>query len=88
MERNKIITLDKDNEPCDGLTQMMYNAQDVATMRYVLLQFANWFKTGFKVLPLIREDPFYDVTCNIFTAAIFNYMSDITKKQKQENKDK
>ena len=77
----------KANEP-DGLTQVVDNAQDVATMRYVLLQFYNWFKTDFKALPLISKDPFVDEVCNIFASAIYDYMSDISKKQEQENKDK
>ena len=69
----------KTNESCDGLTHAMDNAADVATMRYVLLQFVNWFKTDFKELPLIEKDPFVDVWCNSMTGAICKYMSDITK---------
>lgn len=70
----------------DGLALVIDNAQDVAVMRYVLLQFSNWFKTDFKTLPLIQADPFADDWCNGMTRMIYDYMSDITKKQEQENK--
>ena len=62
-----------------NLDGAMDNAHDVAVMRYVLLQFYNWFKTDFKELPLIEKDPFADVWCNSMTGAICKYMSDITK---------
>ena len=62
-----------------NLDGAMDNAQDVAVMRYVLLQFVNWFKTDFKELPLIEKAPFVDVWCNSMTGAICKYMSDITK---------
>lgn len=62
-----------------NLDGAMDNAHDVAAMRYVLLQFVNWFKTDFKELPLIEKDPFVDVWCNSMTGAICKYMSDITK---------
>lgn len=74
------------NEPCDGLTRAMDNAADVATMRYVLLQFTNWFKSDFKELPLLQADPFVDDWCNGMTRMIYDYMSDITKKQEGKNK--
>lgn len=76
----------KTNESCDGLTRAMDNAADVATMRNVLLQFFNWFKTDFKELPLLQADPFVDDFCNGITRIIYDYMSDITKKQERENK--
>ena len=76
----------KTNESCDGLTHAMYNAADVATMRYVLLQFVNWFKTDFKELPLLQADPFVDDWCNGMTRMIYDYMSDITKKKEETNK--
>lgn len=69
-----------------NLDGAMDNAQDVAVMRYVLLQFVNWFKTGFKELPLIEKDPFVDDWCNGVTRMIYDYMSDITKKQECKNK--
>ena len=69
-----------------NLDGAMDNAQDVAVMRYVLLQFVNWFKTDFKELPLIEKDPFVDVWCNGMTRMIYDYMSDITKKQEGKNK--
>lgn len=78
----------KTNESCDGLTRAMGNAQDVAVMRYVLLQFVNWFKTDFKELPLLQADPFVDDWCNDMTRMIYDYMSDITKKKEETNKTK
>lgn len=74
------------NEACDGLARAMDNAADVATMRYVLLQFSNWFKSDFKELPLLQADPFVDDWCNGMTRMIYDYMSDITKKQEGKNK--
>lgn len=38
-----------------NLDKSIDNAQDVAVMRYVLLQFLNWFKTDFKELPLFAK---------------------------------
>ena len=64
-----------------NLDGAMDNAADVATMRHVLLQFANWFKTDFKKLPLFEKDPFTDCTCNLFVQSIFDYMRDITKEK-------
>lgn len=62
-----------------NLDGAMDNAQDVAVMRYVLLQFVNWFKTDFKELPLFSKDPFTDDACNGFARLIAKYMVDITK---------
>ena len=62
-----------------NLDGAMDNAHDVAVMRHVLLQFANWFKTDFKELPLIERDPFIDDWCNNMVGVIFDYMLDITK---------
>lgn len=78
----------KTNESCDGMTRAMDNAADVATMRYVLLQFTNWFKSDFKELPLLQADPFVDDWCNGMTRMIYDYMSDITKKKEETNKTK
>lgn len=69
-----------------NLDGAMDNAHDVAVMRYVLLQFANWFKTDFKKLPLFESDPFVDDWCNKMTRYIHDHMSDITKKQEGKNK--
>ena len=69
-----------------NLDGVMDNAADVATMRHVLLQFSNWFKTDFKELPLLQADPFVDDWCNGMTRMIYGYMSDITKKQEGKNK--
>lgn len=71
-----------------NLDGVMDNAQDVAVMRYVLLQFSNWFMTDFKELPLLQADPFVDDWCNDMTRMIYDYMSDITKKQEGKNKNK
>ena len=71
---------------CDGLILAIDNAHDVAVMRYVLLQFVNWFKTGCKTLPFMEKDPFVDDWCNVMTREIYRYMSDITKKQEGKNK--
>ena len=69
-----------------NLDGVMDNAADVATMRHVLLQFSNWFKSDFKELPLLQADPFVDDWCNGMTRMIYDYMSDITKKQEGKNK--
>ena len=68
-----------------NLDKSIDNAQDVAVMRYVLLQFFNWFKTDFKKLPLFAKNPFTDDACNCFAQLIVDYMVDITKdKNKNE----
>lgn len=64
-----------------NLDKSMDNAQDVATMRYVLLQFNNWFKTSYMELPLLAKKPFMDDFCNCFTQQIFDYMKGITKEK-------
>lgn len=64
-----------------NLDKSMDNAQDVATMRYVLLQFYNWFKTSYMELPLLAKNPFMDDFCNCFTQQIFDYMKGITKEK-------
>lgn len=64
-----------------NLDGAMDNAHDVAVMRYVLLQFYNWFKTGYKELPLFEKNAFADDTCNCFAQHIFNNMRDITKEK-------
>ena len=69
-----------------NLDGVMDNAQDVAVMRYVLLQFSNWFMSDFKELPLLQADPFVDDWSNDMTRMIYDYMSDITKKQEGKNK--
>ena len=69
-----------------NLDGVMDNAADVATMRYVLLQFSNWFKSDFKELPLLQADPFVDDWCNGMTRMIYGYMSDITKKKKKQTR--
>ena len=69
-----------------NLDETMDNAHDVAVMRHVLLQFSNWFKSDFKELPLLQADPFVDDWCNGMTRMIYDYMSDITKKQVGKNK--
>lgn len=64
-----------------NLDGAMNNAHDVAVMRYVLLQFYNWFKTGYKELPLFEKNAFADDTCNCFTQLISDNMRDITKEK-------
>lgn len=64
-----------------NLDGAMDNAHDVAVMRYVLLQFYNWFKTSYRELPLFAKDPFMDDFCNCFTQQIFDYMKGITKEK-------
>lgn len=64
-----------------NLDKSMDNAKDVATMRYVLLQFYNWFKTSYRELPLLAKNPFMDDFCNCFTQQIFDYMKGITKEK-------
>lgn len=67
-----------------NLDKSMDKAQDVATMRYVLLQFYNWFRTGCMELPLFAKNPFMDDFCNCFTQQIFDYMKGITKEKNKE----
>ena len=69
-----------------NLDGAMDNAHDVAVMRYVLLQFVNWFKSNFKELPLLQLDPFVDDWCNGMTRYIYDRMADITKKKEETNK--
>ena len=69
-----------------NLDGAMDNAHDVAVMRYVLLQFYNWFKSDFKELPLLQADPFVDDWCNGMTRYIYDRMADITKKKEETNK--
>lgn len=71
----------KSNESWDGLTRVVDNAADVATMRHVLLQFVNWFKTGYEELPLFVKNPFTDEICNCYAQLITDYMIDGTKEK-------
>lgn len=66
------------------LDKSIDNAQDVAVMRHVLLQFYNWFKTDFKELPLFLKDPFVDDACNCYAQAITKRMMDITKEKNKK----
>lgn len=50
------------------------NAQDVATMRQVLLQISNWFKSEHRSLPLTWESPFNDEICNMAYSVVFQLM--------------
>ncbi len=63
-------------------TLALHHAEDVATMRQVLLQIMNWFKTGHRKLPLILEEPFNDDLCNTLFGAIVDFMND----EKEEKK--
>lgn len=53
-----------------------HHAEDVATMRQVLLQIMNWFKTGHRKLPLTLAEPFNDSVCNDLYGTIFEWMKD------------
>lgn len=75
------------DKPCDGLAKAIDNANDVAVMRNVLLQFSRWFRSGFKELPFMEADPFVDDWCNGMVRDIYDRMSEITKKQNNENKE-
>ncbi len=55
-------------------TLALHHAEDVATMRHVLLQIMNWFKTGHRKLPIILKEPFHDDACNTLFGAIFDFM--------------
>jgi hypothetical protein len=57
-------------------TLALHHAEDVATMRQVLLQIVNWFKTGHRKLPLTLTDPFNDSVCNDLYGTIFEWMKD------------
>lgn len=67
-----------------NLDGAMDNAHDVAVMHYVLLQFYNWFKTGYKELPLFERRAFADDTCNCFAQLISDYMRDITEEKNKK----
>lgn len=54
----------------------LHHAEDVATMRQVLLQIVNWFKTGHRKLPLTLAEPFNDSVCNDLYGTIFEWMKD------------
>lgn len=55
-------------------------AEDMATMRNVLLQISRWFKNGHKVLPLTLADPFNDECCN----ALYAYVYELMKKETED----
>lgn len=74
----------KSNGYCDGLTKAIDNANDVAVMRNVLLQFSKWLRTDFKELPFMEADPFIDDWCNGMVRDIYDRMSDITNKKRNE----
>jgi hypothetical protein len=57
-------------------TLALHHAEDVATMRQVLLQIVNWFKTGHRKLPLTLAEPFNDDVCNELYGTIFEWMKD------------
>ena len=57
-------------------TLSLHHAEDVATMRQVLLQITNWFKSNHRELPLILADPFNDDICNTLVWAVVDFMKD------------
>ncbi len=65
----------------DTVNLALHNAEDVATMRQVLLQISNWFKSKHKTLPFTLKDPFNDDTCNDMYGYIFDLMKDETKEE-------
>lgn len=65
-------------------TLALHHAEDVATMRQILLQIMNWFKTGHRKLPLTLRDPFNDDVCNELYGTIFEWMKD----EKEERNDR
>ena len=60
----------------------LHHAEDVATMRHVLLEISKWFKTGHRKLPFILAEPFNDDVCNSLLDIIIEYMED----EKEEKK--
>ena len=65
------------------ITLSLHHAEDVATMRQVLLQIVHWFKTGHRKLPLTLEEPFNDSICNELYSIIYDWMKD----EKEEKND-
>ncbi len=55
-------------------------AEDVATMRQVLLQISRWFKTGHKELPFTFMAPFHDEMCN----DMYEFIVELMKKESDE----
>ena len=64
------------------ITLSLHHAEDVATMRQVLLEISKWFKTKHRELPLILAEPFNDDTCNSLLEMIVEFM----KGEKEEKK--
>lgn len=63
-------------------TLALHHAEDVATMRHVLLEISKWFKTKHRELPFILAEPFNDDVCNSLLDMIVEYMKD----EKEEKK--
>lgn len=61
-------------------TLALRHAEDVATMRQVLLQITNWFKSNHRELPLILDNSFNDDICNTLLWAVVDFM----EKEKEE----
>lgn len=57
-------------------TLALHHAEDVATMRQVLLQITNWFKSNHRELPLILANPFNDDICNTLFWTVVDFMND------------
>ena len=64
------------------ITLSLHHAEDVATMRQVLLEISKWFKTKHRELPFILAEPFNDDVCNSLLDMIVEYMKD----EKEEKK--
>ena len=63
-------------------TLSLHHAEDVATMRQVLLQISKWFKTKHRELPFILAEPFNDDVCNSLLDMIVEYMKDGKEEKK------
>lgn len=63
-------------------TLALHHAEDVATMRHVLLEISKWFKTKHRELPFILAEPFNDDVCNSLLDMIVEYVKD----EKEEKK--
>lgn len=72
--------IDFKSEIPETVTNIIQNAEDVATMRHVLLELSSWFKYKHKRLPLIIKEPFNNQDCN-------NLLEFIVDMMKEEMKD-
>ncbi len=64
----------------DDMNLALHHAEDVATMRQILLQISRWFKTGHKELPFTFMAPFHDEMCN----DMYEFIVELMKKESDE----